>query len=102
MLFTEILIICLMVLVLANCVHIAFNMGKSQGYQQARNEDAAILLNNTSVLPTDSIEDMANHLAQTLSTGDALEKKTIYIVRPSDARAVQNLLKEREEANQNS
>jgi hypothetical protein len=94
--------ICFILLVIANFISIAFNIGKSHGYQQARNEDAALLLSESKVRNVASMEDMSKHIANTLLSEDSLNKKTIYIVRPSDAHAVQKLFKERDKRNQNT
>lgn len=94
--------ICFILLVIANFISIAFNIGKSHGYQQARNEDATLLLSEPSVKNVGSIEEMSKHVANTLLSEDSLNKKTIYIVRPSDAQAVQKLFKERDKCNQNT
>ena len=97
MLETYLLILSLVLLLLANFVHIAYSIGKSQGYQKARNEDAEILLRNPEVRDVEGVDEMARCLAQTLCSEDALGKKTIYLVRPSDAHAVRKLLKDRVE-----
>lgn len=94
--------VCFILLVIANFVSIAFNIGKSHGYQQARNEDATLLLSEPAVKNVESIDDMARCVAKTLLSEDNLDKKTIYIVRPSDAQAVQKLLKERDKCNQHA
>lgn len=91
----ELLVGSLVLLVIANFLHIAFSLGKSYGYQKARNEDASILLGRPEVKNVESINEMSACLAQTILSEDALDKKTIYIVRPSDAHAVRKLLKER-------
>lgn len=94
--------ICFVLLVITNVISIAFNIGKSHGYQQARNEDAALLLNKPSIKNVESIDEMASCISKTLLSENALDKKTIYIVRPSDAQAVQKLFKERDKRNQNT
>lgn len=94
--------ICFILLVIANFLSIAFNIGKSHGYQQARNEDAALLLSEPSVKNMESIDEMAKCVAKTLLSEENLDKKTIYIVRPSDAQAVQKLFKERDKSNKNA
>lgn len=91
----EVLVGSLVLFVIANCLHIAFSLGKSYGYQKARNEDVSILLGNPEVKNVESINEMSACLAKTILSEDALDKKTIYIVRPSDAHAVRKLLKER-------
>ena len=94
--------VCLVLLVVANFIGMAFNIGKSHGYQQARNEDALLLLSEPKVKNVGSIEEMSKHVANTLLSEENLDKKTIYIVRPSDAQAVQKLFKERDKSNQNA
>lgn len=92
----------LVLLVIANFIGIAFNIGKSHGYQQARNEDASLLLNEPKVRSVESIGEMAGCISKTLLSESALDKKTIYIVRPSDAQAVKKLFEERDKCNQNT
>lgn len=82
------------VLVALQLMYIAFALGKSYGYQQARNEDASSLLGRAAVKDVESVNEMAGQIAKTLMSDEALDKKTIYIVRPSDAHAVHKLLKE--------